>query len=50
MASDKGVYIASGIISEKQAQVSEAIEKAGLLITEITDENEWVSITARKRA
>ena len=49
LLSDKGVYIASGIISEKQAQVSEAIEKAGLQITEITNENEWVSITARKR-
>lgn len=43
-----GIYITSGIIDFKEKFVAEAIEKAGLEILEVTRQNEWVSITARK--
>ncbi len=43
-----GIYITSGIIDFKEKSVAEAIEKAGLEILEVTRQNEWVSITARK--
>lgn len=43
-----GIYITSGIIDFKEKSVAEAIENAGLEILEVTRQNEWVSITARK--
>lgn len=45
---DGGIYITSGIINEKEEQVREAVEKAGLTILEVTYQGEWVSVTARK--
>lgn len=43
-----GIYITSGIITEKEQVVREAVEKAGLDILEVTYQGEWVSITAKK--
>ena len=45
-----GYFITSGIIDFKEQEVSAAIEKAGLEITEINHQGEWVNITARKPA
>ena len=44
-----GIYITSGIINDKEQVVRDAIEAAGLDITEVTYQGEWVSITARKK-
>ncbi len=41
-----GVFIASGIIDFKERGVTEAIEAAGLSVSEITRQGEWVCITA----
>lgn len=43
-----GVLITSGIIDFKENEVKDAIEAAGLDVTDITHQGEWVSITARK--
>ena len=43
-----GVYITSGIINTKEAEVRAAVEAAGLEILEVTYQGEWVSVTARK--
>ena len=43
-----GIFIASGIISEKQEQVVAAMVEAGLTIVEIAEENDWVAITATR--
>jgi len=43
-----GIYITSGIISQKEEVVKEAIEAAGLEVLEINHQGEWVNITARK--
>ncbi len=43
-----GIYITSGIIDEKEQSVAEAVSAAGLEITEITYQGEWVSVTAKK--
>ena len=43
-----GVYITSGIINTKEAEVRVAVEAAGLEILEVTYQGEWVSVTARK--
>lgn len=43
-----GIYIASGIIDEKEAAVTEAVKAAGLEVLEVTRQGEWVSVTARK--
>lgn len=43
-----GVLITSGIIDFKENDVKDAIEAAGLEVTDITHQGEWVSITARK--
>ena len=43
-----GVYITSGILDVKEKQVADAIEKAGMTVTEVTRQGEWVCITARK--
>ena len=43
-----GWYICSGILAEKVPMVREAIEAAGLQVTEVTQQGEWAAITARK--
>lgn len=43
-----GIYITSGIIDEKEETVVEAVKAAGLEIVEVTHQNDWVSVTARK--
>lgn len=42
-----GVFISSGIISEKRDQVADAIRSAGFDIIEIREEEEWCAIAAR---
>ncbi|MCD8151639.1 MAG: 50S ribosomal protein L11 methyltransferase [Clostridiales bacterium] len=41
-----GLFIASGIIDFKENEVAAAIEAAGLTVTEIAHQGEWVGITA----
>lgn len=43
-----GIYITSGILDEKEEEVKAAVLAAGFEVAEITHQNEWVSITARK--
>lgn len=43
-----GIYITSGILDVKETVVTEAVEKAGLEVLEVTRQGEWVSVTARK--
>nr|MCR5311879.1 50S ribosomal protein L11 methyltransferase [Lachnospiraceae bacterium] len=43
-----GVYITSGIINNKEAEVRAAIEAAGLTVEAVDYQGEWVGITARK--
>ncbi|MCD7745226.1 MAG: 50S ribosomal protein L11 methyltransferase [Lachnospiraceae bacterium] len=43
-----GIYITSGIIEEKETVVVEAVKAAGLDVLEVTHQNDWVSVTARK--
>ncbi len=43
-----GIYIASGIIEEKEGTVVEAVEKAGMEVLEVSRQGEWVCVTARK--
>ncbi len=43
-----GIFITSGIIDFKEAEVAAAIEAAGLTILEINHQGEWVNITAKK--
>lgn len=47
LLAEDGVFIASGIIDSRCDEVSGAIEKAGLKITEIQRLNGWVCIKAR---
>lgn len=42
------VYITSGIIDEKEETVVEAVKAAGLEVVEVTHQNDWVSVTAKK--
>ncbi len=44
-----GIFIASGIIDFKETEVEEAVEAAGLTVTEIAHQGEWVGITARRQ-
>ncbi len=44
-----GIYITSGIIDEKEETVAAAVRAAGLEVVEVTRQNDWVSVTARKR-
>lgn len=44
-----GIYITSGIIDDKEEVVKEAVLAAGLELVEVTDQGEWVSVTARKK-
>jgi ribosomal protein L11 methyltransferase len=43
-----GIYISSGILTEKQQLVEEAVRAAGLHIIEIKQEGEWSAIAAEK--
>ncbi len=43
-----GVYITSGIINSKEAEVRAAIEAAGLTVEAVDYQGEWVGITARR--
>ncbi|MBQ1408052.1 MAG: 50S ribosomal protein L11 methyltransferase [Eubacterium sp.] len=45
-----GLFITSGILTEKKDMVSEALEKAGFVIEEVMTKGEWVCIAARKEA
>ena len=42
-----GVFISSGIIAEKLAEVSRSIEEAGFEIVEVLTEGEWRAVKAR---
>lgn len=44
-----GAYVASGIITSKEADVANALEKAGFAIESRAEENDWVALVARKR-
>ena len=43
-----GLYITSGILEEKKEEVCVAMEASGLELVEVTQQGEWVSVTARK--
>lgn len=43
-----GIYIASGIIDDREETVVQAVKAAGLEIMEVTYQGEWVCVTARK--
>jgi ribosomal protein L11 methyltransferase len=43
-----GIYITSGIIDEKEETVVQAVQAAGLEVVEVTHQNDWVSVTAKK--
>ena len=43
-----GIYITSGIIDSKEETVVAAVKAAGLEVTEVTHQGEWVSVTAKK--
>ena len=43
-----GIFISSGIIDFKENEVAEALKAAGLTVTEINHQGEWVNITAIK--
>ena len=44
-----GVFIASGILTEKAEMVKDAAEKAGLTLEELTEKGEWCAIVFRKQ-
>lgn len=43
----KGVFISSGILIEKQEQVSESIKNNGFEIVEVLEQGDWCAIAAR---
>lgn len=43
-----GLYITSGILDQKEAEVRQAVEQAGMKVVETTCQGEWVSLTAIK--
>ena len=45
---DGGIYISSGILIEKKADVVEAVRQAGFTILEIQEKGEWCAIAAQK--
>jgi len=45
---ERGVFITSGILSEKVVTVKEAMEKAGLWVIEVAEQGEWSSVTGQK--
>ncbi|WP_414042890.1 50S ribosomal protein L11 methyltransferase [Macrococcus animalis] len=50
LLNDKGLLITSGIILEKERMIVEHLERVGYKILEITRENGWIAIAARKEA
>ncbi|NLD19923.1 MAG: 50S ribosomal protein L11 methyltransferase [Clostridiales bacterium] len=44
---DDGVFISSGILTEKEEMVSEAIKATGFTILEVARDGEWCAIAAR---
>lgn len=50
LLNDDGLLITSGIILEKEAMIVEHLERVGYKIEEITRENGWIAIAARKEA
>lgn len=44
-----GIYITSGIISEKEELVVRTVREAGLTVCEISRQGEWVAVTAQKK-
>lgn len=46
---DEGVFICSGIIDTRAAEVEAAIRANGLRVIERTEQDGWVSLTARKK-
>lgn len=46
---ENGIYIVSGIIEQKEAEVKEALLSAGFEILETAYQGEWVGITSRKK-
>lgn len=42
-----GVFISSGILTEKKTQVADAVKKAGFDIIEIAEDGEWCAIAAK---
>lgn len=47
LLAEKGLFIASGIIDEREEEVAAAIEAAGLAVQQIRRKNGWVAILAR---
>ena len=43
---ENGIFISSGIITEKKEQVVSALRKAGFRILEISEEEDWCAIAA----
>lgn len=43
-----GLYITSGILDQKEEEVRQAVEQAGMKVIETTRQGEWVSLTAKK--
>lgn len=43
-----GVYITSGILNEKESIVTDAMERAGLTVLDISRQGEWSSVVSRK--
>ena len=43
-----GIYIASGIIDDKEELVVQTVKDCGLTVLEVAHQGEWVSVTARK--
>lgn len=50
LLNDNGLLITSGIILEKEEMIVEHLERVGYKIEEITRENGWIAIAARKEA
>ena len=43
-----GIYITSGILAEKEQLVRDAMENAGLKVTDVTAQGEWVCVVGQK--
>lgn len=43
-----GIFIASGILTEKESMVKDAAEKAGLKLEELTEKGEWCAMVFQK--
>lgn len=46
---DKGIFIASGIITEKEDMVTHALKENGMDIVTVNHDGGWVAVVARKR-